>query len=581
MLRTVAIQIGLLSVSGILLGQGIPIDDSLTMSKCGGCHQRDRTTGYMRRISYIRTTPEVWQQIIKRMIRLNGLTASPREVSHIVRYLSNNSGLAPEEARPIFWEAEHRLFRDQEDEQLVPHALAHTCNYCHTIGRVLGQRRTREDYEKLAAMHVGLFPGAEAAAFRPRRLTPEDQPVATVQLGAGMPQLEYPAEPKQASAKYPIETALDYLSASQPLITPEWSAWKAVMRPPKLAGTWAVNAYEKGKGRIYGTLTIEATSVPDEFTTKMDLEYANTGVTLSRTGKGIVYTGYSWRGRSKGTDSKDPALPASEHREAMILSRDGASMQGRWFWGGYDEFGIDVQLTRVGSSPIVFGTDRYSLKSPSSEELHVFGANLPGNLQPADVDLGPGVQVTKVSKAAPTEVSLQVEVKPGVPVGMHDVSVRGTTAEKVFAVYDKVGYIKVMPDALFARLGGTIAPKQFAQFEAIAFSSGSDGRANTADDLPLGPVSANWSLEEFMSTPNDDDVQFVGTVNDSGLFTPSVEGPNPKRKKQANNYPTNNWGDVWVDASYKPPDGPALKARSYLVVTVPTYVRYDQPEVSQ
>jgi quinohemoprotein amine dehydrogenase len=85
----------------------------------------------------------------------------------------------------------------------------------------------------------------------------------------------------------------------------------------------------------------------------------------------------------------------------------------------------------------------------------------------------------------------------------------------------------------------------------------------------------------FYSTPNDDDVNFVGSINDSGLFTPSLEGPNPQRQKQANNYPTENWGDVWVDAMYKGPEGEPLKARSYLVVTIPTYIRYDQPEVSQ
>ena len=132
-----------------------------------------------------------------------------------------------------------------------------------------------------------------------------------------------------------------------------------------------------------------------------------------------------------------------------------------------------------------------------------------------------------------------------------------------------------------ARLGGTIAAKQFAQFEAVAYAAGADGKAQTADDIPVGLISAHWSLEEFVSTPGDDDVKFVGKINDAGLFTPNLEGPNPERKKQANNYPTNNWGDVWVTATYDSPEGKAMKARSYLVVTVPSYVRYDQPEVAQ
>src|SRR4030095_2375986 len=145
---------------------GIPIDHQLTITKCGGCHHRD-PNGMMRRLSYIRTSPEVWEQAIKRMVRLNGLSIKPEEAREILKYLSANNGLAPEEAKPIFWEAEHRLFRDQSDK-IPDDALQQTCNYCHTIGRVLSQRRTREDYEKLINMHLGLFPGAENT-LKPRR----------------------------------------------------------------------------------------------------------------------------------------------------------------------------------------------------------------------------------------------------------------------------------------------------------------------------------------------------------------------------------------------------------------------------
>ena len=79
MLRTNLICMALLAASttGMAFAQapdnrvGIPIDDQLTINKCGGCHQRD-ANGMMRRLSYIRTSPEVWEESIKRMIRLNG-----------------------------------------------------------------------------------------------------------------------------------------------------------------------------------------------------------------------------------------------------------------------------------------------------------------------------------------------------------------------------------------------------------------------------------------------------------------------------------------------------------------------------
>jgi quinohemoprotein amine dehydrogenase len=567
------------------VAQGIPIKHTLTLERCGGCHRAD-SNGIMGRISFIRTTPEIWQQAIKRMIRLNGAVATPDEVREIVKYLSNNNGLAPEELEPAFWEVDHSLPGHQFDH--VPEELGRTCNYCHTIGRVLLQRRTREDYEKLATFHVALFPGAENQ-FRPQRSRSMALPPAvriddTTLNGVVYSSLLGPKSP-DPKAPYPIDTIMDYLSSHQPLITPEWEAWKATMAPPKLAGTWAVSGYQMGKGKAFGTLTIQATSVPDEFTTKLELHYPGNDATLVRIGKGLVYTGYSWRGRQTATTkpapSADPGVNPVEWREAMMVSADGNSMKGRWFWGGYDEFGIDVKLTRLGTQPVVLGTDLYSMQSPSAnKELRIFGANLPTTLQASDINLGPGVSVTKVVKATPTTATVAVTVAQGLPAGIRNVSIGAATAVKALAVYDKVAYIAVAPDASLARLGGTIAAKQYTQLEAIAYAAGADGKKETEDDVPLGPVPARWALEELYSTPDDDDINFVGSVNDSGLFTPALEGPNPARKKQANNFPTNNWGDVWVTASFDA-GGTTFKSKSYLVVTIPQYIRYDQPEVSR
>ena len=239
---------------------GIPINDALTIAKCGGCHQRD-SNGMMRRISYIRTSPEVWEQAMKRMIRLNGLTLKPEEAHAILKYLSANNGLAPEEDKPVFWEAEHRLFRDQSDKVPVD-ALQHTCNYCHTIGRVLTQRRTKDDYEKLIAMHIGLFPGAENT-LKPRRPEgPQPDLPATIAAptewnGCVVPPVQ--ASPRtRADGKYPADIAIDYLSKAQPLMTPEWAAWKAMMRTPKFEGKWMLTGYQQGKGRVFGTVNVEA-----------------------------------------------------------------------------------------------------------------------------------------------------------------------------------------------------------------------------------------------------------------------------------------------------------------------------------
>jgi len=91
--------------------------------------------------------------------------------------------------------------------------------------------------------------------------------------------------------------------------------------------------------------------------------------------------------------------------------------------------------------------------------------------------------------------------------------------------------------------------------------------AGSADDLDLGPVKAVWKLGEAFTSYDDNDLLFVGSIDQNGLFTPAVEGPNPARRRS-----TNNAGDVWVEASYTPEGASQeLKARAFLLVSVPVY----------
>ncbi|MEQ1949383.1 MAG: quinohemoprotein amine dehydrogenase subunit alpha [Bryobacteraceae bacterium] len=564
--------------------QGIPIDDPTVIRKCGGCHQRD-SSGMMRRLSYIRTSPEVWEQAIKRMIRINGLTATPAEIRDVMKYLSANNGLAPEEMKNGFWEVEHRTVGYNEDFVPAP-ALQKTCNTCHNIGRVLSQRRTKDDYDKLINMHLGLFPSA-MNILKPAKAKAVPVDMAAQRMitnAAGGIQFEQPRATPAGDAKFPAETAVDWLSANQPLITPEWTAWKAAMKTPKLVGTWLLTGEELSKGKVFGKMTITQGGAEDQFTTAVEMTYATTGNTVKTTGRSIVYTGYSWRGRESTTPNATPTLTAAatptEWREALMVSRDGNSIDGRFFWSSFGELGIDVHLSRMGSEPTALGTDISGLQSPSKATVKIFGANL-GSLKTADVDFGKGITVSKIVTATPGVATVEVDVAKGLAVGYRDLVLGKSTAVGAFAVYDKIGYIEVGPDAQISRLGGIKYPKNYAQYEATAWAAGPDGKLHTDDDVSLGPVQAQWVLEEFYSTPDDDDTKFVGNIDDSGFFTPNVEGPNEQRKKQANNFGVNNFGDVWVAASYQAPDGTKFKAKSYLVVTVPDYTMYDQPEVAQ
>ena len=74
-------------------------------------------------------------------------------------------------------------------------------------------------------------------------------------------------------------------------------------------------------------------------------------------------------------------------------------------------------------------------------------------------------------------------------------------------------------------------------------------------------------------------LESLGSLSATGFFTPSSDGPNPQRRFSRNNY-----GDVWVVGTAKnekDKDGKVLVDKSYLVVTVPQYIQFDQPEVGQ
>ena len=532
--------------------EGIPVTDATVQKACGSCHRSD-DKGQMSRISFVRMTPEGWQTIIQRMAALNGLNIEPATARQVVKYLSTNHGLAPEEAKPAAWEAERRLI----DFKYTANSDAEsTCNKCHSLGRVISQRRTRTEWDLLIATHRGLYPLVDNQAFR---------------RGGPPPRDAAPSDGRPPDNRHPFQKALEHLSRTFPLTTPEWTAWSANMRPARLDGTWALSGWEVGKGAIYGRVTITASpSSPEEFTTAATYRVARTGETITRTGRSIVYTGFQWRG-SSSTPAADSSM-----REVMTVDRNWRAMEGRWFGGGYDELGIDVKLERVGNDPRVLGTDRTALrKGAAAQELKIYGTNL-AVARPADVDLGPGITVTRLINSTSDVATVTVDVAANATAGARDLFVMGASRPKALAVYDKIDTIKVKPDWAMARVGGNTFPKMLAQFEAWGYSNGADGKPDSPDDIELGIVDAAWSMEEYAATYNDDDIKFVGTLNEAtGRFTPNIDGPNPARSGSRNNV-----GDVWVvakvlgDAAAGKP-APTLRARAHLLVTVPLYMRFD------
>ena len=522
---------------------GLPIHNETVQQACGSCHESD-SAGRMSRISFRRTTPEGWQQTIRRMVTLNGVDLAPETARDIVKYLSNTLGLAPEEAQAAAYEAERRA----DDQPYKDPDIQNTCTQCHSLGRVLSQRRTEDEWSLLMAMHRGYYFFIDFQSFR--------------RTG---PSIDEPE---------PVDQAIDHFSGELPFDTPEWAAWSATQRPARVGGTWLLRGHAPGLGPVYGRMTIEPVpDTEDEFTTATTYVYARDGQAVTRTGRAIIYTGFQWRGRSIDAGGTNDGL-----REVMSIERGWQRMTGRWFTGGYDEDGLDVTLERITTEPAIAGVHPSSIRIGSTETIRIFGQNLADT---GALDLGPGITVVAVLGASLNRVDARIRIAPEAAVGVRDLFLDPASLSDALTVYDRVHRLTVSPQAGMARIGGIRFPKQFQQFEARGYHDGPDGEPSSGDDLDLGLMDVDWSLEEYAVTVGDDDLRYVGTLDQQGRFTPADDGPNAERSGNRNNV-----GDVWVVAAYEQEatdrdDGNTLRARAHLLVTVPLYMRWDPTAVEQ
>lgn len=520
----------------VAFADGFAIENQRVIDRCSRCHIQD-DEGRMSRISWLRKTPEGWQTSIRRMVALHGARLNQEDAREIVRYLSNAQGLAPEELRPGRFEVERRMLDHDWDGDSD---VEFTCIQCHSMGRVMTQRRTGEEWGLLLATHRSLYPLVDFQAFR-----------------NGGPASE------EDDPRHPMDRAISHLSEVYPLETPEWSAWSATMRSPRLAGTWALSGYEVGKGPLHGSVTITADpNDPDVFTSEASYVYAESGERVQRSGQALVYTGYQWRGRS------NPGA-ANELREVMMVERDQSTMTGRWFSGDYDEMGPDVTMRRVRGGAHVTGVYPAALEAGSTVDARIYGTSLTAATA-ADLDFGPGVTVASTSNPANGSIGVRLQVSATAPIGSRDLFAWGQLVESAVVVHDGVDRIEVTPATGMARTGGANFPKGFQTFEAIGYDDGPDGEAGTKDDLALGRVDVSWSMEEYAATFGDDDVDYVGTLRQDGVFDPAPDGPNPERTGLRNNI-----GDVWAVATHRTEAGDELSARAHLIVTVPLYMRFE------
>src|SRR5262245_33474062 len=182
---------------------GIPVQSDLVRSRCGSCHRSD-DKGRMSRISYRRATAENWEKTIKRMVTLNKVNLDPSDARAILKYLADHQGLAPEEERPIAFEAERRMV---EYTYTADKETSDTCSSCHSFARVLSERRTKEEWELLVAMHRGYYPLVDN---QPMNNGPGFRRSRSAQTEPG-------PDGRPPDNRHPMDKAIEHLTKTLPL----------------------------------------------------------------------------------------------------------------------------------------------------------------------------------------------------------------------------------------------------------------------------------------------------------------------------------------------------------------------------
>ncbi|AYH44879.1 quinohemoprotein amine dehydrogenase subunit alpha [Azoarcus sp. DN11] len=482
--------------------------------KCVSCHLEG---GKLTRIPEIRKSPEGWDMTVTRMGIWHKVELTTEERRAVVKYLADRQGLAPAESAAF-----RSLMERRPNTQDTPpdEEFAQMCGRCHSFGRVALQRRDEDEWRKLMHTHLGQFPSAEYSA-----------------LGRDRNWWEI------ARDKMPGRLAGLY-----PKNTDAWRDWSRAKHRPA-DGRWVVAGERPGWGPYTGTMT----AVPkgkDKYEVNYELHFGP-GNTVRGHGDAVIYTGYEWRGSTR--------LGNEDTRAVFALSEDGSRISGRWFLKNAEEIGATFEALRSDKAAknAVVSVSPKMLRAGETATVTVAGAGLDPK-----VDLGPGVEVVEWLGKSADVLKLRVKVATDAPQGVRKVAVGGRESGQTLAVYRQIDSVRVEPAFAIARLGGGTNPPASAQFDAVAYLNGPDGKAGTDDDVRLGSVPATWSAEPFDErAKHDEDLKFAGHMEPHGQFLPAFAGPNPNRRG------LNNVGNLAVVATVA--DGErALDAKGHLMVTV-------------
>jgi len=499
-----------------------------TLLVCTACHiPKD---GKLDSIESVRMTPEGWRMTLSRMIRNHGLQLKEDEAHKILKYLADNYGLAPSEITPFEYALEERNSTLQGfDRAGLPPNVIGSCVQCHSFARIALQRRTPEMWARLPDLHEYFVPFVASDTSSAGELNDPWRKVAT---GEAVPYF---------AKRFPFQTAA-------------WKEWQAGPKPD-YSGKWLVVGHDPAKGGDYtGVLTVTS-SGDDQYSGKFTHDFSD-GSSVSGTTDAVLYAKYQWRGRAQIGDSQEV--------EIFFGNENGTEMHGRRLLTPVGDLGMEETLYKAVGGAQLLTTIPKAIQAGTTIKVRLFGVSLPANISADAIGVGDGLKVQSVAQSDDNTVTAEIVADSDAKAGPRTIKIAGVEGEQPFYLYKNVDYISITPERGYGRPGGVRGPKVNQQFEAFGFTYGPDGKPVNIGRV--GPLT--WDTAERVSRISDDDVLYVGKVNQYGTFIAATDGPNPERIHSESNV-----GDVWVEAWYKPdPSKPPMGARAFMLLMPPKFV---------
>jgi len=501
---------------------------SVVRQKCSVCHKLDQNKN-VEVIAETRKTPEEWKVVVERMIRINGAPIEDAEFEPVIKQLCDYLILSPKEmAEVAYFNSDENSQFDEVPQNETGERIFTACVRCHTYGKILSHKKTLQQWKENMHMHLGYYPTA----------VPQ------------MREMDWPTEAMELA---------EVLAKLLPYDNPEWETWMKNREQQNLTGEWKVAGFQPGMGYYEGKYVFKAHSTKeDEYLVEKEVRYEN-GTVQKMAGEGILYGEYHLRYALAPT-------PITGRIEGVFdLNAAEQGFCGKWWTVVQDTNGYgDEQFYRVDGAPRVFGVYPKAIAaSGKSQTLTLVGCNLP-KIKAADISFADSsVKVEKVVRADNNVVVCQVKAANTASQGACALTVAGVACENAVKVFSKIDRIEIFPPLGRARVScGAAYPPHGVQFVARGVSNGQDGKPDTADDLILEPVAADWWLEEESTRDNDDDLKYLQAPIVNGLYTPvTTYGPIEERVQRREGI-----GLIAVCASYTC-DGVTLKDRSLLAVT--------------